>query len=310
MPYIQYVLSQEMEGRILRARTYGTEYSIPVRGSNWDVGCCPTEGIDPTMKGIVILTGGTSGIGLATVKQLEAMGYRVYEFSRRASDVPNHMRVDVTDEAAVKAAVDEVIAREGHIDILINNAGFGISGAMEFTASGDAHRLIEVNLFGMDNMIRAVLPHMRRAGKGRIVNLSSVAGVFAIPFQAWYSISKAAVRSLTMALANEVAPYGVQVTCVLPGDIKTGFTAARQKSAAGDAEYGGRITRSVARMEHDEQTGMSPEVAAKTIVRAATKPGGVKPCYTIGLTYKCLVFLDRLLPCGLVRRLLFLLYAK
>jgi len=142
------------------------------------------------------------------------------------------------------------------------------------------------------------------------VNISSVAGVFAIPFQAWYSISKAAVRSMTMALANEVAPYGVQVTSVLPGDIKTGFTAAREKSALGDDAYGGRISRSVARMEKDEQGGMSPEAAARTVARVATKPGSVKPFYTIGFTYKCLVFLERLLPCGVVRKLLYLLYAK
>ena len=262
------------------------------------------------MNGVVILTGGTSGIGLATAKRLEGMGYKVYEFSRRSSGAPNHLSVDVTDEAAVRTAVAGVMAREGRIDILINNAGFGISGAMEFTDPADAHRLMEVNLFGMDNMIRAVLPHMRRAGRGRIVNLSSVAGVFAIPFQAWYSISKAAVRSLTMALANEVAPCGVQVTCVLPGDIRTGFTAAREKSAAGDVEYGGRIARSVARMEHDEQNGMSPETAAKTVARVATKPGGVRPCYTIGLSYKLLVFLDRLLPGGIVRRLLYVLYGR
>jgi len=263
------------------------------------------------MNRVAIITGGTSGIGLATANRLRAMGYTVYEFSRRpAADTPNHLSVDVTDERAVKAAVEAVLGQAGHIDLLINNAGFGISGAMEFTDSADAHRLMEVNLFGMDNMIRAVLPHMRAARGGRIVNISSVAGVFAIPFQAWYSISKAAVRSLTMALANEVAPYGVQVTSVLPGDIRTGFTAARKKSALGDDQYGGRISRSVARMEKDEQTGMSPEAAARTIVRVATKKGGVKPFYTIGLSYKCLVFLDRLLPCGLTRRLLYLLYAK
>ena len=263
------------------------------------------------MNEVVIITGGTSGIGLATAQALRKAGYMVYEFSRRpAADTPNHLSVDVTDARAVKAAVDAVAAQAGRIDILINNAGFGISGAMEFTESADAHRLMEVNLFGMDNMIRAVLPYMRKARRGRIVNISSVAGVFAIPFQAWYSISKAAVRSLTMALANEVAPYGVQVTSVLPGDIRTGFTAAREKSAVGDDAYGGRIARSVARMEKDEQGGMSPEAAAKTIVRVATKRGGVKPYYTIGFSYKCLVFLDKLLPCGLVRRLLYLLYAK
>ncbi len=262
------------------------------------------------MEKVVIITGGTSGIGAATAALLRERGCKVYEFSRRDAKDPNHFSVDVTDEAAVKAAVDAVAAKEGRIDILINNAGFGISGAMEFTESADAHRLMEVNLFGMDNAIRAVLPHMRRAGSGRIVNLSSVAGVFAIPFQAWYSISKAAVRSLTMALYNEVAPYGIQVACVLPGDIKTGFTAARQKSVAGDGEYGGRISKSVEKMEKDEQNGMRPEDAAKTIVRVALQKGRVKPEYTIGVSYKLLVLLDSLLPCRAVRWLLFQLYGK
>ena len=262
------------------------------------------------MNQVAIITGGTSGIGLATVRLLREKGWKVYEFSRRAAEDEDHRCVDVTDDRAVLDAVEAVFEREGRIDLLINNAGFGISGAMEFTDPADARRLMEVNLFGMNSMIRAVLPHMRRAGSGRIVNISSVAGVFAIPFQAWYSISKAAVRSLTMALANEVAPYGVQVTAVMPGDIRTGFTAARRKSTEGDGEYQGRITRSVARMEKDELGGMAPEAAARTIVGVAVKKGSVKPFYTIGFSYKCLVFLDRLLPCGLTRKLLFLLYAK
>ena len=172
------------------------------------------------MSKIVIITGGTSGIGLATAQLLRSKGYKVYEFSRLPhADTPDHLSVDVTDETAVRAAVEALYAREGRIDILINNAGFGISGAMEFTEAADAHRLMEVNLVGMDNMIRAVLPHMRAAGRGRIVNISSVAGVFAIPFQAWYSISKSAVRSMTAALHNEVAPYGIDVCDVMPGEI-------------------------------------------------------------------------------------------
>ena len=263
------------------------------------------------MGKVVILTGGTSGIGQAVVRRLRAKGCRVYEFSRRASaSDAMHFSVDVTSEAAVKAAVDTVMAAEGRIDILINNAGMGISGAMEFTDPADARRLMDVNLFGMDNMIRAVLPHMRAAKAGRIVNISSVAGVFAIPFQAWYSISKAAVRSLTLALANEVDPFGIQVTSVMPGDIHTGFTAARKKSDAGDDVYGGRISRSVARMEKDETNGMSPDRAAKTIVRVALQKRRVKPEYTIGFSYKLLVLLDSLLPCRAVRWLLFQLYGK
>ena len=263
------------------------------------------------MNKVVILTGGTSGIGLATAGLLRQQGCTVYEFSRRpAPEDPFHTAVDVTDGAAVKAAVDAVVEKEGRVDILVNNAGFGISGAMEFTDPADAHRLMEVNLFGMDNAIRAVLPHMRKAGSGRIVNIGSVAGVFAIPFQAWYSISKAAVRSLTMALYNEVAPFGIEVTSVMPGDIHTGFTAARKKSSAGDEAYGGRISASVAKMERDEQNGMRPEDAAKTIVKVALKKGRVKPYYAIGLSYKCLVLLDSLLPCRAVRWLLFQLYGK
>ena len=116
------------------------------------------------MDKVVILTGGTSGIGQAVVRQLREAGCRVYEFSRRANDADaNHFSVDVTDDDAVKAAVEAVFQKEGCIDVLINNAGFGISGAMEFTDPADAHRLMEVNLFGMDNAIRAVLPHMREA---------------------------------------------------------------------------------------------------------------------------------------------------
>ena len=262
------------------------------------------------MNPVVIITGGTSGIGEATVRLLREQGCAVYEFSRRASDDPNHFAVDVTDDAAVRAAAAAVIQKEGRVDILINNAGFGISGAMEFTDPADAHRLMEVNLFGMDNAIRAVLPHMREAGSGRIVNVSSVAGVFAIPFQAWYSISKAAVRSLTMALYNEVAPFGIEVTSVMPGDIHTGFTAARKKSSAGDDAYGGRISASVAKMEKDEQNGMRPEDAAKTVAKVALRKGRVKPYYAIGLSYKSLVLLDSLLPCRAVRWLLFQLYGK
>lgn len=263
------------------------------------------------MAQVVIITGGSSGIGLETAKALIAAGCRVYEFSRRefAFDGLVHMCVDVADEKGVNAAVQAVLAREGRIDVLINNAGFGISGAFEFTKSEDAHRLMEVNLFGMNNTIRAVLGSMRAAGSGRIINISSVAAPLPIPFQAWYSISKAAVKAMTMALANEVKPYGISVCCVMPGDICTGFTAAREKSIAGDAEYGGRIARSVARMEKDEQNGMKSEVAGRFISKLALKKR-VAPYHTIGISYKACVLLSKILPGSLIRFILGLMYAK
>ena len=152
--------------------------------------------------------------------------------------------------------------------MLINNAGFGISGAVEFTKTEDAQHQLDVNFFGMVRMNRQVLPVMRRQCYGRIVNLSSVAGAIPIPFQTYYSASKAAINSYTMALANEVKPFGIQVCCVQPGDIRTGFTAAREKNRRG--RYLRRTYRSVAGMERDEQ-GMDPEKAGAFIAHVATK---------------------------------------
>lgn len=262
-------------------------------------------------KKIAVLTGGTSGIGMQTALVLKNAGYTVYELSRRAQGVEglNHLVADVTDEAAVKKAVDEIVAREGKIDVLVNNAGFGISGAVEFTKTEDAKRLFDTNFFGMVNMNRAVVPVMREAGQGRIVNISSVAGQIPIPFQTYYSAAKAATNSYTMALANELRPYGVTVCAVQPGDIKTGFTKAREKTVDGDDVYGGRIGRSVSRMEHDEQTGMDPAVAGKFIANVAMKKK-VSPIYTIGASYSFLTFLTRLMSWKTMNKIIGAIYAK
>lgn len=263
------------------------------------------------MNKVVIITGGSSGIGLCTAAALRDRGCKVYELSRRDSEVTGitHIKCDVTDEAQIAAAVGQVMAESGRIDILINNAGFGISGAVEFTDTAEAQRLFDVNFFGMVRMNRAVLPLMRQQGGGRIVNLSSVAAPVPIPFQTYYSAGKAAVNSYTMALSNEVKPFGITVCAVMPGDIKTGFTAARQKSIVGDDIYGGRITRSVAGMEKDEQTGMDPAEAGAFIASVALK-NSRKPLYTIGIAYKGAVFLTKILPARWLNALIGQLYAK
>lgn len=262
-------------------------------------------------KKVCILTGGTSGIGLCTALAMQRRGYTVYELSRRAHGAEGlyHICADVTDTAALERAVAEILTQEDHIDVLINNAGFGISGAIEFTAPEAVKKQFDVNFFGMVNMTRAVLPHMRAAGHGRIVNLSSVAGLIPIPFQAFYSASKAAINAYTLALANEVRPFGVEVCAVLPGDIRTGFTAAREKTQTGDDIYSGRIARSVRGMEHDEQTGMSPETAAARIASVATRRH-IKPLCSIGLQYQFFCVLAKLLPVRLLNRLVGLLYAR
>ena len=263
------------------------------------------------MSKVVIITGGSSGIGLCTAAALRDRGCKVYELSRRDSEVAGitHIKCDITDEAQIAAAVGQVMAENGRIDILINNAGFGISGAVEFTDTTDVRRLFDVNFFGMVRMNRAVLPLMREQGGGRIVNLSSVAAPVPIPFQTYYSAGKAAVNSYTMALSNEVKPFGITVCAVMPGDIKTGFTAARQKSIVGDDIYGGRITRSVAGMEKDERTGMDPAKAGAFIASVALK-NSRKPLYTIGIAYKGAVFLTKVLPARWLNALIGQLYAK
>ena len=262
-------------------------------------------------KKTALVTGGSSGIGRCTASALSQSGYTVYEFSRR--DIPikgvKHMSVDVTDEASVQAAVEQILRERGSIDILVNCAGFGISGAVEFTELKQAKAQFDMNFFGTVNVSRAVLPSMRRHRGGHIVNISSVAAVAHIPFQAFYSASKAAVSSYSCALDNEVSPYGVRVTAVELGDIHTGFTQARQKTASGDDEYGGRISRSVSQMEKDELSGMPPEVVGTYIARIAQKKNCAPIC-VVGTKYKILSFLCKILPGTLRGKIVDFIYAK
>ena len=194
-------------------------------------------------KTVVIITGANSGIGRATATALLKEHCIVYDFSRRdlSVDEVNHIKVDVTDEDNVNSAVREVYEKEGRINVVINCAGFGISGAVEFTALEDAKAQFDVNFFGMVNVNKAVIPYMRKNGSGRIVNISSVAAVAHIPFQTFYSASKAAIESYTCALGNELKPFNITVTAIQPGDICTEFTKARKKTFDGDDVYNGRI---------------------------------------------------------------------
>ena len=262
------------------------------------------------MANVALVTGGSSGIGLETARALREQGYTVFILSRRpfAEKGLHHICADVADQLQCAEAVQTALRKAGDLDLLVNCAGFGISGAVEFTEPEEAKKQMEVNFFGCVNMVRAVLPYMRQRGNGRIVNISSVAAPAAIPFQAYYSATKAAINAWTAALANEVRPYGVTVTAVQPGDIRTGFTAAREKSVAGDEAYGGRISKSVAKMEHDEQNGMDPAKAGAYIAKIALKKRP-KPVYTIGFSYKAICVLLKLLPSRFANWMIGKLYA-
>ena len=261
-------------------------------------------------ESVAIVTGGSSGIGLAAARALRDQGLTVYILSRRPFSEKglHHICCDVADERQCAEAFQSVLHRTGDVDILVNCAGFGISGAVEFTELEEAKKQMEVNFFGCVNMTKAALSYLRERGNGHIVNISSVAAPAAIPFQAYYSATKAAINAWTAALANELRPYGVSVTAVQPGDIKTGFTAAREKSVAGDEAYGGRISKSVAKMEHDEQNGMDPAKAGAYVAKIALKKHP-KPVYTIGFSYKAICILLKLLPSRLANWLIGKLYA-
>ncbi len=262
------------------------------------------------MNKVAIITGGSSGIGRAAASLLSEQGVTVYEFSRR--DIPQdnvtHVFCDITDSKAVSEAVNKVIKDAVRIDILINNAGSGISGAVEFTDGKDVEFQVNALFMGMDRVTRACIPYLRES-RGRIVNVSSAAAMLPVPFQAYYSAMKAAVNSYTLALANEVRRFGITACAVMPGDAKTGFTAARNNICAGDDIYGGAVSRSVSRMARDEENGIPAEKVATVIAKAATKKS-VRPLYTVGFEYKIFCALSKILPSGVVNRLIGMLYAK
>ncbi len=265
---------------------------------------------------IAIVTGASSGIGYEVCAQLRDLGYTVYGLSRRgtAPEGVSGRSVDVTDEDAMRACVDEIAAKEGRIDVLVAGAGMGISGPIEMTAKEDARYLMDVNFYGQFYAAKAVLPYMRAQGSGQvqadaqaqageasaksgragsIVFISSVAAPIAIPYQSFYSASKSAVNSLALALRNEVRDYGIRVSAVMPGDSGTGFTDARKKTDGGDAYP--RCERAVASMEHDERNGIAPSKVASIVVKAATKKNPA-PLYVAGFKYRLLLGLYNILP--------------
>ena len=259
---------------------------------------------------IAAVSGASSGIGQAIAIALVQRGWMVYGLSRSAckGEGIRSLPTDVTDDNQVAAAFEHIKQERGSIDLLVNCAGFGISGATEYTRLSDAKRLLDVNFFGAFCCIQHAVPLMREKG-GRIINISSAAAIFSIPFQTFYSASKAALNSLTLALANELKMFGISVCALMPGDVATGFTAARDKSDEGTELYGGRIACSVAVMEKDEKNGMAPEDIARQVIKIVEKRK-IRVLYTPGLQYKVFAVLNKLLPVQLVNSLVGKMYIK
>lgn len=260
---------------------------------------------------VAVVTGASSGIGLVTAKRLASLGAKVYGLAINNFDAKEFtfFQCDVTNAVQINQIVKKIFDAEGKIDFLVNCAGMGISGSVENSEDKQINKIFDVNFFGTVKMCKAVLPYMRNGGFGRIVNISSVAGELPIPFQTFYSATKAGIESFSAGLDMEARPFGIRVACVLPGDTKTGFTAAREKNVADDDSYGNRIEKSIGKMEHDEQTGMTPESVAKVITKVLSKKSP-KPINIVGFKYKFLVALSKCLPKKFVYKILYKMYAK
>lgn len=243
----------------------------------------------------VLISGGSNGIGRACAERFVKEGHTVYEISRRGRDDKGirHLQADVTREPEVRAAVETMLKETGRIDVLLANAGFGISGAFEETPEEAYMKQFDVNVFGAVRLIQAVLPAMRAQGRGRILITSSLAGEIAIPFQSFYSATKASLVSFCLSLNNELRPFGIDCAALLPGDICTGFTDQREKT--GSAVYK-KLESSLARMEKDERGGASPAEVAARLYKMAVQKSRPRPVQTLGAGYHVLFALWRFLP--------------
>ena len=262
------------------------------------------------MKKVILVTGASSGLGLATAKALQAEGHTVYGTSRDAKKIKDvafkPLSMDVTDDASVKAAVDTIIKAEGKIDVLVNNAGNGITGPLYAMPVDVAKKQFEVNFFGVVRVSSAILPGMIEKKQGLVINIGSLAGLFGLPYQGLYSASKFAIEGYSESLRMELQNTGVKVVVINPGDFKTDFTASREKIAftLKNEQLNKEFDAAVAAMEKDESIGADPSKLASKIV-SIVNTKNPKHSYLVGALGQTIVpTLKATLPGGLFVKLM------
>ncbi|MCF6523805.1 SDR family NAD(P)-dependent oxidoreductase [Streptomyces sp. JJ36] len=267
----------------------------------------------------VLITGTSSGIGRATALRLARRpGLTVHATARRPEQIADleesgvrTLALDVTDETSMRAAVEEVERAHGAVGVLVNNAGYGEYGTIEETALDAVRRQFETNVFGLARLTQLVLPGMRAAGAGRIVNIGSMGGRLVFPAGGYYHASKYAVEALTDALRLETAPFGIRVSLIEPGLIRTGFGATAARTLAGASGSGGSagsagssgsgpyaglvaaVDRQMAGAFDSSLLSTTPDAVARVVERAATgsRP---RPRYVVTVPAKMLVHTRRL----------------
>ena len=259
------------------------------------------------MTKVILVTGASSGIGFDAAEAFARQGHRVYAAARRVERmeplralgvVP--LRMDVTDDASMEAGVRTVLEAEGRIDALVNNAGYGYFGAIENVPLEEARRQLEVNVFGLARLCQLVLPSMRAQGSGRIVNISSVAGKAVLYFGGWYHVSKFSVEALSDALRMELKPFGIDVSMIEPGGIKTNWgiiAADHLAESSKDTPYEAEGLREseTMRKAYSMRLLSNPSVVTRAISKAVNSRHP-RARYRVGFGAGTLLFLHAILP--------------
>jgi NAD(P)-dependent dehydrogenase (short-subunit alcohol dehydrogenase family) len=254
-----------------------------------------------TGKRVILVTGASSGIGGAISAQLAKDGHRVFGTGRNISGTGGGaggegvtmLSLDVCDDASVRACVARVLEQAGRIDVLVNNAGYLLAGAIEEATIEQARAQFDTNFFGVVRMVKAVLPTMRAQRSGHILNLSSLAGLVPVPFWGFYTASKFAVEGYTETLRSELTPFGIRVSLVEPGVIATPLFAHSASSAM--LEYSPWRERALATMKGFEQDAPGPEVVGRAVSRIIKSPNP-RLRYPVTREATMLPLLRRLLP--------------
>jgi NAD(P)-dependent dehydrogenase (short-subunit alcohol dehydrogenase family) len=253
---------------------------------------------------IAIVTGASSGIGQATAERLAASGYKVYGTSRRGAPSGRQsfemLPLDVTSDSSVEAAVAQVVRAEGHIDLLVNNAGFGVAPAgAEESSMDQARSIFDTNFFGIVRMTRAVVPHMRRRGSGRIINIGSVLGFLPMPYGALYAATKHAIEGYSESLDHELRTRGIRVSVVEPAYTKTQFDANLLEADAKLDEYR-EVRAAVANRLKEVMAVADPPAVVANVVLQAASAARPKLRYTAGRLAARLRLLRRFAPARLM----------
>lgn len=254
------------------------------------------------MSKIILITGASSGIGKTCAEYLVGKGHIVYGTSRKpmTSDLRNmhFLQMDVTDRQSVADGVKLIIEEQGRIDIVMNNAGMGIMGALELATEDEVRLQMDANFYGVVNVCSTVVPYFRKQRSGHIINISSIGGVMGLPYQGFYSASKFAVEGYSEALSIELHKFGIKVTLIEPGDFNTGFTGNRKLSEATLAcdDYKDNFETTLKLVEKEESGGSHPIKIAKAVEKIIRKKNPPFR-YPIGNFEQVLsIYVKRLLP--------------